>query len=188
MYIRMASVDDARAILAVYAPYCATPITFELQPPLIKEMERRILEVLKKYPWLVMVDGDEVVGYAYGHEFRDRPAYRRSVETSVYVSQNVRAKGIGSALYQQLLAMLKSQRFVTAIGGVTLPNEASVKLHERFGFKFIGEYKNIGYKCDEWHGVGFFELELNPPEKYPEEPLGLDAVTGMLDHGSHDRA
>lgn len=180
MHIRMASVDDAPAILAIYAPYCSTPISFELQAPLVEEMARRIRAVLNKYPWLVMVDGDEVVGYAYGHEFRDRPAYRWSVETSVYVSQNARAKGIGSALYQQLLAMLKAQRFVSAIGGVTLPNEASVKLHEKFGFKFIGEYKNIGYKCDEWHGVGFFELALNPPDRAPEEPLSLEAVAGLL--------
>jgi L-amino acid N-acyltransferase YncA len=180
MQIRLASPEDAAAVLAIYTPYCMTPITFELEPPTLEEMERRMSETLKKYPWLLAVEGNQVIGYAYGHEFRDRAAYRWSVETSVYVAQGTHQKGIGSALYKQLLAMLKAQGFVTAMAGATLPNAASVGLHKKFSFKEVGEFKNVGYKCDAWHDVGFFELELNPPAATPDEPLGLDAVAGMV--------
>jgi phosphinothricin acetyltransferase len=79
-----------------------------------------------------------------------------------------------------LLSLLKAQGFVSVLGGITLPNPASERLHERFGFKPVGRYKNVGYKCDAWHDVGFYELELNTPSPAPRKPLGLDAVAGML--------
>ncbi len=180
MQIRLASPKDAPSILAVYAPYCSTPISFELEPPTISEMERRISNTLKNYPWLLALEGQCVLGYAYGHAFRERPAYRWSVETSVYVDQNAHQRGVGTKLYQQLLAMLEAQGFVSAIAGVTLPNPASVQLHKKFGFTEIGEWKNIGYKCDAWHDVGFFERQLNRPADKPAEPLGLSAVADML--------
>ena len=125
-------------------------------------------------------DGDKILGYAYGHAFRDRAAYRWSVETSVYVCQNAHGKGIGSALYKRLLAMLKAQGFVCAMAGITLPNPASVALHERCGFQKVGACNNIGYKNKAWHDVGFWELELNPPTVSPAEPLPLEDVVGML--------
>ena len=180
MIVRLGSTGDAAAVLSVYEPYLATPITFELEPPPLSEMERRIAEVLRHFPWLLAVEGDDVLGYAYGHAFRDRPAYRWSVETSVYVAQNAHRKGVGIALYKQLLSMLKAQGFVSAMAGITLPNPASVALHERFGFQRVGACKNIGYKNKAWHDVGFWELELNAPSPSPDEPLPLDAVLGML--------
>jgi phosphinothricin acetyltransferase len=102
------------------------------------------------------------------------------VETSVYVDQNSRTKGVGSALYKQLLEMLKAQGFIMAVAGITLPNDASERIHASFGFKPIGSYKSVGYKCDTWHDVGFFEVELNPPAATPNEPLGLQAVANMV--------
>jgi L-amino acid N-acyltransferase YncA len=178
--IRLASPKDASSVLAIYAPYCLTPISFELEPPTLAEMEERMRETLTKYPWLLAVEGNQVLGYAYGHAFRERAAYRWSVETSVYVAQGGHQQGVGSALYKHLLAMLKAQGFVSATAGATLPNDASVRLHKKFGFKEVGLWKNVGYKCDAWHDVGFFELELNPPALTPDEPLGLDAVAGMV--------
>jgi phosphinothricin acetyltransferase len=186
MQIRLASPKDAEAVLAIYAPYCSTPISFELEPPTLTEMERRMRETLTRYPWLLAIDGERVLGYAYGHAFRDRAAYRWSVETSVYVAQGAHQKGIGSALYQQLLLMLKAQGFVSAMAGATLPNPASVRLHKKFGFKEVGECKNVGYKCNAWHDVGFFELELNPPTLAPNEPLALEAVSGMVANATED--
>lgn len=180
MHVRMANRKDAAAVLAVYAPYCSTPITFELEPPDLEDIEERIATTLQKYPWLVMIDGHDVVGYAYAHGFRDRAAYRWSVETSVYVAQTHHKKGVASSLYEILLTMLKAQGFVSAIAGVTLPNEASVILHRKFGFQPAGEFKKVGFKSGAWHAVGFFELELNPASPTPAEPLGLDAVTELL--------
>jgi len=180
MQLRLASLHDAPAILAIYSPYCLTPISFELEPPPLAEMERRIGHVLNNYPWLVAVESDQILGYAYGHAFRERAAYRWSVETSVYVAQNAQHKGLGTKLYKQLMVLLKAQGFVSAIAGITLPNPASVRLHKNFGFMEIGEWKNIGYKCDAWHNVAFFELELNPPSSKPDEPLALAMVAGLL--------
>jgi L-amino acid N-acyltransferase YncA len=188
MQIRLASPEDAPAVLAIYAPYCSTPISFELEPPTLAEMEARIRDVLLKYPWLLAVDGEQILGYAYAHACRDRPAYRWSVETSVYVVLGTHQKGIGSALYTQLLAMLKAQGFVSAMAGATLPNEASVRLHKKFGFEEVGVWKSIGYKCHAWHDVAFFELELNPPASRPDEPLGLDAVVGMVAKSAEQKA
>ena len=180
MQIRLASPADAAAVLAIYAPYCSTPITFELEPPTLADMEQRLRETLISYPWLLAVEGDQVLGYAYGHAFRERAAYRWAVETSVYVAQDAHQKGVGSALYERLLTMLKAQGFVAAMAGATLPNPGSVRLHERFGFQDVGIWKNIGYKCGAWHDVGFFQLELNQPVSTPSEPLGLAAVAGMV--------
>ncbi|PWT98252.1 MAG: GNAT family N-acetyltransferase [Candidatus Melainabacteria bacterium] len=168
--IRVASLEDAQGILAVYAPYCATPITFELEPPALPEMRRRIAEVLKHHIWLIAVDEEQVVGYAYGHAFRDRPAYRWSVETSVYVDQDRQGMGIGKALYQYLFDALKKQGYVIAVAGITLPNPASVKLHEQFAFKKVGVFENVGYKNGAWHNVALFQRQLNELSDKPKEP------------------
>ncbi|HEY9789102.1 MAG TPA: N-acetyltransferase family protein [Candidatus Obscuribacterales bacterium] len=180
MTIRLASAQDAKAIRKIYEAYISTPITFELQPPAVEEMERRIADTLRTFPWLVAIDGDQIVGYAYGHEFRDRPAYRWSVETSVYVAQNAHRKGVGKALYERLLTLLKAQGFVSVMAGITLPNAASVALHEHFGFTRVGVCKNIGYKDSAWHDVVFFELQLNPPTTMPSVPLPLSTVLDLL--------
>jgi L-amino acid N-acyltransferase YncA len=184
MQIRMASTADAAAVREIYAPYCSTPITFEFEPPSIAEIERRMTETLKRYPWLVMIDDSKVIGYAYGHEFRDRPAYQWSVETSLYVTQGYHKRGVGSRLYDELLTMLKAQGFVVAMAGITLPNAGSVRLHEKFAFKPVGTCVNIGFKNGAWHEVGFFQLELNPPSKNPATPLAVHQLaTGALSPG-----
>lgn len=173
MQIRLAAPEDASAILEIYSHYCLQPMTFELEPPALSEMERRIRETLISYPWLVAVEQNRILGYAYACAFRSRKAWRWSVETSAYVAEGAHSQGIGSALYEQLLSMLKAQGFVSAIAVITLPNPASVRIHERFGFEKIGVFKNVGYKCDSWHDVAFFELGLNSPTLIPKEPVGL---------------
>ena len=170
MQIRLATPEDASKILDIYADYCLKPMTFELEPPTVSEMERRISETLLSYPWLVAIEQNQILGYAYACAFRSRKAWRWSVETSVYVAQNLHRRGIGAALYKQLLSILKAQGFVSAVAVITLPNPASVRVHECFGFEQVGVFKNVGYKCDSWHDVAFFELGLNSPNSAPKEP------------------
>jgi len=174
--IKLASVEDAQAILAIYAPDCATPITFQLEPPELKEMQKRISEVLNHHIWLVAVQKKQVVGYAYAHAFRERPAYRWSVETSVYVGMDHQGMGIGKALYQNLFDVLKRQGYVVAVAGITLPNPASVKLHEHFAFKQVGVFENVGYKNGAWHNVALFQRQLNEITNEPKEPLLLERL------------
>src|SRR5262245_56612730 len=112
--IRLATPDDAEQVQAIYAPYCHTPISFEMEPPSVEEMRGRLLKVLAQYPWLVYEDGGEVLGYVYATQHRERAAYRWSVDTTVYVRQNRQRRGVGRALYTSLLAVLPLLGFVNA--------------------------------------------------------------------------
>ncbi|HEX5928385.1 MAG TPA: arsinothricin resistance N-acetyltransferase ArsN1 family B [Solirubrobacterales bacterium] len=164
---------DAAACAAIYAPCVeATPISFEERPPSAAEMAGRIERVNGTHPWLVAEDGGEVVGYAYGCPFRDRPAYRWTVEVTVYVAGDRHGAGIGRALYEALFARLQGQRFQVAFAGITLPNPASVALHERLGFARLGVSPRIGWKQGGWHDVGWWQLDLAPAgDERPPEPL-----------------
>jgi L-amino acid N-acyltransferase YncA len=135
MKISAATADDAAAIASIYAPYVAGSIvSFETQPPDDAEMARRIAGADGLYPWFVARDGAETVGFAYACAFRTRPAYRFTVETTVYVADGAHRRGIGTLLYRILLPVLEAQGFAQAIAAITLPNEASVRLHEALGF------------------------------------------------------
>lgn len=171
--IRLATLDDAEQVREVYAPYCATPISFELVPPGVQEMQGRLAKVLSQYPWLLCEHGGEVVGYAYGTQHRERAAYGWSVDTTVYVRQGCQRSGIGRALYTSLLALLPLQGYVNAYAGVTLPNPASVGLHEAMGFQPVGVYRQVGFKCGAWHDVAWFHrpLQIRPHEPPPPKRL-----------------
>ena len=159
--IRLATVADAEAIARIYDPIVAgTAISFELEPPGPVEMERRIRETLEMTPWLVEESEDGVRGYAYPSKHRDRAAYRWSADVTVYVHGDHRRAGIGRALYTALFALLRLQGFHAAHAGITLPNPASVALHERVGFRPVGVYPAVGYKSGAWHDVGWWQLEL----------------------------
>jgi len=159
--VRVATGDDAAAIAAIYAPVVReTPISFELEPPDVETMRGRVLDTLKLRPWLVCERGGVVVGYAYGGAHRERAAYQWCVETSVYIAAGARRQGVGRALYGSLLPLLERQGYVHAYAGITLPNAASVGLHETLGFKPIGVYRRIGFKFGAWHDVGWWDLVL----------------------------
>lgn len=164
---------DAAACAAIYAPYVeATPISFEERPPSADEMATRIQSVIATHPWLVAEVGDEVVGYAYAHPLQERPAYRWAAEVSVYVAEERRGSGLGGGLYEALFERLRRQRFRIAYAGITLPNEASVALHERLGFATVGLTPGIGWKQGAWHDVSWWQLQLLPPvDGPPPEPL-----------------
>jgi len=168
--VRVATGEDAAAIAAIYAPVVRdTPISFELEPPDVATMRQRMLDTLKVRPWLVCERDGAVIGYAYAASHRERAAYQWCVETSVYIADSARRQGVGRTLYAALLPLLARQGYVHAYAGITLPNAASVGLHERLGFRPVGIYKAIGFKLGAWHDVGWWDLPL-PRGTLPPEP------------------
>lgn len=178
MKIRRATVDDAAAVAAIYAPYVTgTVVSFETEAPDANETARRIEEVGDAYPWLLAHEDDgAVMGYAYACAFRTRPAYRFTVEMTVYIADSAHRRGIGTLLYRALLPLLEAQGFAQAIAAITLPNEASVRLHERLGFHQVGTYERVGFKFREWRSVGLWQRRLLPLSTRPEEPRPVSAV------------
>lgn len=159
--LRLASLEDSDAILAIYRSYIEnSPITFEYDVPSNEEFKHRMAAILSKYPWFVYEVDSKVVGYSYANAFRERKAYDWSLEVSVYIAEKYQRRGIGRKLYLALFKVLKEQGYVNIIGGITLPNEASVKLHESLGFSKVGVFKNIGLKFKQWWDVGFWQLDL----------------------------
>ncbi len=159
--LRSVRLEDAEQILEIYRPSVEnTPITFEIEVPSVEEIRSRILEITKFYPWIVAENDGEIIGYAYGNVFRGRPAYVWSAESSVYVKLGVQSQGVGTLLYRKLLEMLKDQGFYNVIGGITLPNEGSVRLHEKVGFRQVATLPQIGFKMGQWWAVGYWQIEL----------------------------
>lgn len=154
--------DDAQAIADIYAPYVTdTAISFEYEPPSPAEIAKRIETVSAKYPYLVAEIDGEVVAYAYAGEYRTRSAYRFSVEVSAYAAPKAQGLGIGAALYDPILERLTAEGYHTALAVVTLPNEKSVRFHERLGFAHIGTVKEVGYKFGKWHDTGMWQKHLS---------------------------
>jgi phosphinothricin acetyltransferase len=172
MRLRAATPDDAAAIADIYAPFVtASAVSFETEPPDAPAMRARIEAGGRLYPWLVgEAEDGGLVGYAYAARFRDRPAYRFAVETSVYLRAGAGGCGLGGRLYEPLLAMLEAQGFTQAIAAITLPNESSVRLHERLGFERAGVYRQVGWKLGAWHDVGLWQRRLAEAPSPPEEP------------------
>ena len=156
--IRDATVADAADICKIYNHYVLqTSITFEEIPVTIDEMERRIQQTTASLPWLVWQNGSALLGYCYASPWRVRPAYRHSVESTVYLQSEATGKGIGSKLYEALLSELRQREFHAVVGGIALPNEASVALHEKLGFEKVAHLKEIGYKFGRWIDVGYWQ-------------------------------
>ena len=171
MRIRTATVDDAPAIAAIYAPIVAeTTISFEETPPTPHEIANRMEAVLVAFPWLVAEVDDAVAGYAYATRHQDRAAYRWAANVSVYVAEHARRGGIGRELYAELFSILASQRYLRLYAGVTIPNPASEALHRLMGFEPIGTYRSVGYKMGGWHDVRWYGLALGLSDT-PREPI-----------------
>ena len=177
MKVRAATPDDAAAIAEIYAPYVAgTVVSFETEAPDAAEMARRVAAGGDLYPWLAAYDEEGVQGFAYACAFRPRPAYRFAVETSVYVTAGSARRGIGTSLYRALFPVLEAQGYAQAIAAITLPNPVSVTLHERFGFRQVGTYEEVGFKFGEWRSVGLWQRALAPAAASPAEPKPLSAL------------
>ncbi|MGI8619761.1 MAG: GNAT family N-acetyltransferase [Gemmatimonadaceae bacterium] len=172
--IRLATTADGPALAEIYRPAVVDcPISFELEPPDAEEMARRAMKILARTPWLVYESDGHVLGYAYGGTHRERAAYQWSVEVSAYVRPEAHRRGIGRALYTSLFAALVVQGFRNAYAGITLPNDASVKLHTAVGFTHFGVYRGIGYKLGAWHDVRWYERALAPRDSEPALPRPL---------------
>ena len=172
MRIRPATTDDAAAIQAIYAPIVRdTCISFELIEPTIDEMRARIAG--STLPWLVGIDDSGAVnGYVYAGRHRERAAYQWSVDVTAYVRADARGQGVGKALHQHLLDRLAKAGYCQAFAGIALPNDASVALHEALGFEHLGTYRNVGFKKDAWHDVGWWQKTLQLPP-HPRPPRDL---------------
>jgi phosphinothricin acetyltransferase len=175
MKVRAATPDDAAAIAEIYAPYVTgSVVSFETEPPDADSIRARIAAASGLYPWLVAeAEGGALLGYAYAAPFRTRPAYRFTVETTVYLRREACGRGLGGSLYERLLAVLEAQGFTQAIAAISLPNAASVRLHERLGFAPAGTYRQVGWKLGAWHDVGLWQRPLAEALTPPPEPIAM---------------
>ena len=160
--IRAATVEDAAPIAAIYNHFVQhTIVTFEEEPVSATELARRMDGVrAAALPWNVATRGDTVLGYAYASKWKERYGYRFSVEISVYLAPDAGGHGIGSMLYADLFAQLASRGIHAAIGGIALPNDSSVALHEKFGMRKVAHFEQTGFKFGQWVDVGYWERIL----------------------------
>jgi phosphinothricin acetyltransferase len=160
--IRRVMTEDAAAIRGIYNYYVEhTVISFEEKPVTLEEMEGRIRSIGAAYPWFIWEEKDGgLLGYGYANTWKDRPSYRYTAELSVYVRNGRQGGGIGGALMARLLEELRKTELHALVSAITLPNEGSVALHEKFGFKHTGRFREIGFKLDKWLDVGYWELVL----------------------------
>jgi len=160
--IRNVNIADVKQLAEIYNYYVKnSTATFDDVQLSLKAFEEKMLRISKYFPFLVFEEDNKILGYAYGSKWRPKPAYNHTVESTVYVKHNEHGKQIGTKLYTELLKHLKQQKFHTVIGGLTLPNEASVRLHKKFGFKEVAHFKQVGFKFNEWLDVGFWQLNLD---------------------------
>lgn len=175
--IRLAAPSDGAGMQTIYAPIVQeTPISFEMTPPTVAEMQARVEKTLATYPWLVCTRAGRLLGYAYASQHRSRAAYQWAVDVSVYVAPTARRLGIGQALYISLFGVLRLQGFFHAYAGIALPNPASVRLHETLGFMPVGVYRQVGHKLGRWHDVGWWHLALQLCADQPDPPRPLPGL------------
>ncbi|RZM07266.1 MAG: N-acetyltransferase family protein [Sphingomonas sp.] len=172
MLIRAAFPEDAGAVAAIYAPYVRdTVITFEEDAPDAAEMAVRMAAGGALYPWLVAEDGGGLLGYVYARPYHARAAYRWTCETTIYLAQERRGRGIGRPLYAELLARLEAAGFVTAIAAITVPNAESTRFHTKLGFREAGRVTGVGFKHGAWRDVGYMQRDLAVRGAVPAEKL-----------------
>jgi len=172
--IRPASSLDAACICAIYNHYvAATTISFEEAPVIEADMAGRIADVTDGgLPWLVLEVDGAVAGYAYATKWRARPAYRHAVESSVYLDPALAGRGHGRRIYEKLLAELRTRGLHTVIAGIAQPNERSVALHERLGFRKVAHFSEVGFKFGRWIDVGYWQLMLAPQPDVAADDAG----------------
>ena len=176
--IRLATPTDGAAFAEIYRPAVAgSPISFEIEPPDADEMARRVTSALARFPWLACEIDGVAVGYAYAGTHRARPAYQWSAEVSAYVHENARRRGVARALYTSLFGALRLLGYCNAYAGITLPNSASVGLHEALGFRPVGVFHDVGYKLGRWHDVGWWERPLGERVAHPDAPRSIGDVS-----------
>jgi len=182
--IRPAAPEDARSLLAVYAPYVeGTAITFEYEVPSVEEFRGRIGRTLARYPYIVAEQAGHIVGYAYAGPFHTRAAYGWAVETSIYVDMGKRHQGVGGRLHGALEAVLKVQGFLNMNACIATPQEedeyltlGSVRFHGHLGYRMVGEFTQVGYKFGRWYNMAWMEKTIGPHGAAVQPPLPFGEV------------
>ena len=160
--IRNVTPEDAAAISAIYNHYVEqSDISFEEVAVTPQEMAARIVSISDKFPWVVFCEGEQLLGYAYASAWKSRAAYRYSVETSVYLAPSARGRNLGTELYRELLPRLREAGYHTAVACISLPNAASIHLHEKMGFSKVAHFKEVGFKREKWIDIGYWQLSLS---------------------------
>ena len=160
--IRLVNPEDGAAICSIYNYYVEkTVISFEETPIQTTEMEGRIRKISGKYPYFVWEQEGEISGYAYANTWRERSAYKFAAELSIYVKDGLQGRGMGRKLMERLLEEVRKTDIHTLIAGITLPNERSIALHEKFGFKKTAHFEEVGYKFNKWLDVGYWVLKTS---------------------------
>jgi len=178
-HIRFAEPTNAAGILAIYAPYCeSTCVSFEVVAPTLAQMQDRISRITGDYPWLVGEIDGQIAGYVYASRHHERAAYRWSVDVAVYVAPEQQRRGVGRTLYETLFSILREQGHFKAFAGITLPNPASVGLHESVGFRSAAIYRGVGYKFGRWLDVGWWQRDLQPERDNPSDPHPFRSIQG----------
>lgn len=174
MLIRLATPDDAAGCLEIYRPFVeSSHSTFETEVPSVDAFAERMRRFLSTHPWLVAIEGERVIGYAYAAPFKDRTAYQWTAEVSVYVAPAARQRGVGRALYRALFQCMREQGYLNAVGLIAQPNEASVALHEGLGFERVAWLPKPGFKLGRWHDVGWWWRALGAAPESPSPPVPL---------------
>ncbi len=175
--IRLADESDCREMLDIYEPFVSdTTVSFEYDVPSYDEFKGRIIEIQKKYPWLVCETDNKIAGYAYASAFNKRAAYDWSVDYSIYINPVYHGMKIGTALYTCLTDILRMQGYYNAFAGVTCTNKKSESFHKSFGFKTVGTYHNAGYKFKKWHDVQWFEYIISEVQNPPAKIRGINEI------------
>lgn len=168
-------------MLDIYAPFVLhTATSFETEVPGRADFEERVMSYAAKAPWLVAIEGETVLGYAYATAHRSRGAYRWNQEVTVYVHPNHQKKGIARALYEKLLELLRYLGYTKALAIITLPNEASLGFHRNLGFQHLGDMPNIGFKFGKWHDTSWWHRPLQKEGIVPGELLPVEAALALL--------
>ena len=159
MNIRNVKPEDAAQIAEIYNYYIKnTHQTFETESLSAEEMQARIAEISENYPYVVAEEDGEIYGYANATQFKTRQAYEFSAEVSIYVKSDAKQKGIGTLLYDRLFEELRQTDIHAIIAGISLPNDGSVRFHEKLGFTKVAHFREVGYKLGRWVDVGYWEL------------------------------
>lgn len=178
MILRIAHRDDAEDVLKIYAPFIReTSLTFEIEIPSVTDFSNRITSYLKDWPWIIAESDGEIAGYAYASKYRERKGYQWSVECSIYLAEQFMSSGIATRLYAALFDILKLQGYRNVYAVINLPNDRSVRFHEKMGFKWFATYEKVGYKLGKWKDVGWWVLIVNDYDLEPSSPIPFSKLT-----------